>query len=163
MAEVCFMLGSNLGDRAMHIGFARGQLAVQAGKELRVSSVYESEPWGYEGSGWFLNQAMVCSTYLKPHELMAIALGIERRMGRVRKGEQGYADRTLDIDLIFINREIIHSPDLVIPHPRLALRRFVLIPLLEVAPGWIHPESGRTPAEMLELCRDTSEVKPCVF
>jgi 2-amino-4-hydroxy-6-hydroxymethyldihydropteridine diphosphokinase len=140
-------LGSNLGDRAGFLdrGFAsleRGGFSIR-----RRSSVYETEPVGFESQPWFLNAVVAGETRLPPRALFALAKQIEAACGRVATVPLG--PRTLDIDLLLYKGEVIEEPDLVVPHPRLRERRFVLVPLLEIAPGIRDPRDGCPLAEVL--------------
>jgi 2-amino-4-hydroxy-6-hydroxymethyldihydropteridine diphosphokinase len=143
-------LGSNLGDRRATLEGAIAALAASPGVDVRrVSSFRETEPvGGPPGQGTYLNAAAVLETRLDPVELLHILQAIETRFGRVRTVRWG--ERTLDLDLLLFDNRIIQSPELTVPHPRLADRRFVLEPLAEVAPDAIEPRTGRTVSELLE-------------
>jgi 2-amino-4-hydroxy-6-hydroxymethyldihydropteridine diphosphokinase len=150
-------LGSNLGDRAAALAGARRELA-HRGFELRAaSSPYETEPVGGPAQGWFLNQVLAGETSLSPRELLSVCLSIEDEMGRVRGAPND--PRTIDIDLLLYGDRIVDEPDLVLPHPRLHLRRFVLVPLAELAPDAVHPTLGLRAADLLKRCPDTSVVR----
>ena len=153
-------LGSNLGDRKQTLEEARRQLEVCCGTLERVSGLYETAPWGLTTQPDYLNQAILLHTPLSAHELLRQMQAIEDRLGRERK--QHWGPRTLDIDLLFFNREIIRDEHLQVPHPHLADRRFVLIPLVEIAPDWIHPENGKTCSMLLDQCTDSGIVKPYI-
>jgi 2-amino-4-hydroxy-6-hydroxymethyldihydropteridine diphosphokinase len=139
-------LGSNLGDRSAHLEAAVRGLAA-AGKVLRVSSFRETEPQGGPPQPRYLNGAVVLATDLAPRDLLAAALELERRAGRERTVRFG--PRTLDVDLLLCGDLLVREPDLVVPHPRLHERRFVLEPLAEIAPDWIVPGLHRTVRELL--------------
>ncbi len=156
--EVILLLGGNRGDRRMILQEALAQLGEQAGEIVAVSSLYDTEPWGFEDPVPFLNCAVMLRTSLSPEELLRVTQGIERAMGRERHGE-GYEGRTLDIDLLFFGERVIDTPDLQVPHPRLAERRFVLVPVAEIAAGTVHPVTGLTVGEMLERCADKKWVR----
>jgi len=148
MARSYLSLGSNLGDR--DINLRRAIDALQAGcvHALRVSPVYETEPVDYLDQEWFLNQIVECETSLPPRDVLALIAKTERALGRIRDVPKG--PRTIDIDILFYGAEIIDAPDLEIPHPRIAERRFVLAPLADLAPDLRHPVNGRTVRDMLE-------------
>jgi 2-amino-4-hydroxy-6-hydroxymethyldihydropteridine diphosphokinase len=138
-------LGSNLGDREGNL--ARALLLLSERLELQqVSSVYETEPVGYEEQPLFLNLACRISTRLSPRQLMRLIIGIETHMGRVRSFRN--APRSIDIDILFYDDAVLKTRHLTIPHPRLAERAFVLTPLGEIAPDLIHPEMNKTIAEL---------------
>ena len=121
-----------------------------------LSSVYESEPWGFV-SDLFWNQALIVESALQPDDILTLALEIENKMGRKRLSEN-YEARPIDIDLMFYDDLQIDSPRLTIPHPLIAQRRFMLVPLAEIAPEKIHPVTGLTIKEMLQICPDKLKV-----
>ena len=144
--------GSNEGDRLLHLQRAAGQLEKRAGVCLQRSQVYETAAWGIEDQPDFLNQALAISTDRPPFELLDILLGIEREMGRERRIKWG--QRLIDIDLLFYGCIRIHTSRLKVPHPYLQERNFVLQPLLEIAPDFVHPGFGVTIRELAELTKD---------
>ncbi|MDR3297614.1 MAG: 2-amino-4-hydroxy-6-hydroxymethyldihydropteridine diphosphokinase [Prevotellaceae bacterium] len=145
------LLGSNLGDRQRLLAQAC-ELMEQAGVRVeKRSSVHETKPWGFEAEQDFLNMAVQVQSSLPPHELLRATQRIEQQLGRVRHAaQQGYTSRTIDIDILLCGSQIIATPTLSIPHPRLHLRRFALAPLAEIAPELRHPVLGKTVREMLE-------------
>lgn len=140
-------LGSNLGDRAANLQAAMRALP-PAIYVLRSSSVYETEPWGFTEQPAFYNLALEAETKLKPRSLLARLKKIENSLGRTPTFRNG--PRLIDIDILFYGQEQIVLPGLVIPHPHLHERPFVLVPLVELAPGLVHPVLGVTSAELLQ-------------
>jgi len=151
-------LGSNLGDRKGNLLTARGLIEERTGILDRVSSLFETAPWGYESRNPFYNCCLAVSTFLKPLPLLDTLLGIEQQMGR-RRSNQGYSDRLIDVDILFYGDIAFSHPRLTLPHPSTPERLFVLVPLEEIAPELKDPVSGRTVREMLEFCSDPSSVK----
>jgi 2-amino-4-hydroxy-6-hydroxymethyldihydropteridine diphosphokinase len=156
MKEVFILAGSNLGDRKANLEFAVLSLAKE-GTVLKASSYYETEPLGFRDQPWFLNQAIELETLLTPTELLLSCQEIETSCGRIRAFPN--APRTLDLDILLYGNVVIGREDLIIPHPRLAERRFVLEPLAQIAPEFVHPVLGRSIQSLLEACPDPSEVR----
>lgn len=159
-AKIIYLsLGSNVGDRAAHLAAGIAALGVAGVRVTRQSSLYATEPVDFQTQSWFLNCVVEAETELMPRQLLRVVRDIERQHGRrpmVRSGP-----RTLDIDILFYGGAIVRARDLEIPHPRLAERRFVLVPLREIAPTLRHPLLRKTIAEMLADLRDTSQVRKC--
>ncbi|MFZ2287791.1 MAG: 2-amino-4-hydroxy-6-hydroxymethyldihydropteridine diphosphokinase [Bacteroidales bacterium] len=158
-SRVIVGLGSNLGDRFAALARAMEHIGEEAGEVIASSSVWETEPWGFEADDKFLNMVVVIDTLKKPQQLMQLFRSMEGRMGRRHSGGGKYESRIIDLDILLWEDRIISIPGLEVPHPRLADRRFVLEPLCEVAPEAVHPVTGLTVAEMLEMCPDKSEVR----
>jgi len=157
MNKAYLLIGGNEGDRFLHMQQARANIEHICGVIEQVSSVYLTGAWGKTDQPDFLNQALLINTSLGAQDLLQANLSIEKTMGRIRTVQN--APRIVDIDILFYNREIIATPDLVIPHPRIAERRFVLEPLNEIAADFVHPVSGKTVRELLRECTDTLPVK----
>lgn len=138
-------LGTNLGDRMVNLQQALGQLEPLA-QLLRTSRVFETPPWGYLDQPAFLNQVAEIETDLSPQELLDLVKGVEEHMGRVKSVLNG--PRLIDLDILFYDDLIIDLPGLKIPHPRMEGRGFVLLPMAELAPGFVHPQLNRTILEM---------------
>ena len=148
-------LGSNLGNRQWNLDKAI-ELLGQRVKIDKVSPVYETEPVGNTDQPRFLNLALEVSTRLEPAGLLMLAKGIELKMGRARNSSN--QPRPIDIDILTFGDRTVDTPDLVIPHPRMAERAFVLVPLAEIAPDLKHPQSGKTVHEMLAAVTETQGV-----
>ena len=147
-----------MGDRMANIRTARAHIINSIGKILLESSVYESEPWGFKAEQSFLNQVLLVETDLLPLELLEKCQQIENTMGRVRASDQ-YISRTMDIDILFYNSEIIEHPQLMVPHKRVHERMFTLYPLNEIAPDYMHPRLKKTVSRLFSECNDTSTVR----
>lgn len=156
--KAILLLGSNRGDRQRVLEEAVRRLGERAGEVTVLSSLYETEPWGFEDEVPFLNRAVALVTELSPQGLLQVTQGIEQEMGR-EKDHERYAARILDIDILFFGNRVIDTPPLQVPHPRMAERRFVLEPLAEIAGGLIHPVTGLTVREMLRRCEDKKKVE----
>jgi 2-amino-4-hydroxy-6-hydroxymethyldihydropteridine diphosphokinase len=164
-------LGSNLGDRAANIARAIEALGAHEVRVIKASSLYETEPVNVRGGGWFLNGAVKAETELMPRQLMQVLLEIERSLGRSRGCGTEASDkdhsqsnlkepRTIDIDILLFGSSVIDTPELRVPHPRMAERRFVLTPLAEIAPEVRHPILQQTISELLGGTSDRSQVRP---
>lgn len=170
MNTVYFSLGSNRGDRLEMLREAIRLLGVSAGHVTRVSSVFETPPWGFEDQTPFYNCAVEMLTALTPLEVLAATLATETKLGRVRgeeriaaTGKRVYHPRTIDIDILFYNHLMLHSDALIIPHPGIANRRFVLEPLNQICPDFVHPAFKKTVSDLLALCKDPSEISMLSF
>ena len=154
------LLGSNLGDREAILESAIDMIEERCGSVVLMSSLYESEPWGFETDDLFLNQAIGVETGLEPHDLLKELLQIEAELGRVRhENHEGYESRPVDLDVIYYDDMVIADEELIVPHPRLHQRRFVLAPLCEIAPDFIHPLFRESNRELLARCEDRLRVR----
>lgn len=144
-------IGTNLGDKGRNLRFAVGEIERLLGCRARKSSVYVTEPWGYQSDSPFFNIAIEVDTDLDGSRLLEVVRGVERAAGTGahRDGDGQYIDRLLDIDIIYLGSEVIDTETLSVPHPRMAERAFVLVPLAEVNPTWRHPLTGLTAGEMI--------------
>jgi 2-amino-4-hydroxy-6-hydroxymethyldihydropteridine diphosphokinase len=157
--ETAFVaLGSNLGERERNLERALAALGRRGVPTLRRSSLYLTEPVGGPPQDDFLNAVAEVATDLAPEELLEACLAVEREMGRVRAERNG--PRLIDLDLLLVGSAVRQGPRLVLPHPRMAERRFVLVPLCEIAPQALHPGLGLTVEEILARCPDRSRVAP---
>jgi 2-amino-4-hydroxy-6-hydroxymethyldihydropteridine diphosphokinase len=156
MNNVYLLIGGNMGDRMANLAAARDSINIECGRIISASSIYETEAWGYKEQNAFLNQALVIQTSLQANALMDAILKIEIALGRKREIPLG--PRIIDIDIIYYNDEIINSSTLTIPHPSMAQRKFVLMPLTEIAPNYRHPILLKTNEVLLKESGDSSVV-----
>lgn len=150
-------LGSNLGNRLANLQRGLFLVQQQVGKLVHISPVYENPSVGFEGDD-FLNCCAAIETNLKPEALLEAILGIEKVLGRTRTPKERYESRTLDIDIIYYGNEVIDSPSLQVPHPKMQDRRFVLRPLADIAPQLYHPILKKDSRNLLQECRDKSSM-----
>lgn len=155
--KVYILLGGNVGNRKSFLNKAIAQIKIQCGTVLKQSSIYETAAWGNTQQQAFLNQIIIIKTPLSPDELMQQLLQIENLLGRVRT--ERYAPRTIDLDILFYNGLIHLSKLVTVPHPAIAERRFVLVPLAEVSPRKQHPVYKKTVSSLLKDCTDGLSVK----
>ncbi len=162
MRETVFIgFGSNVGNRLDFCDRAVTLLSLLPHSEvIAVSPLYETEPisdHAHPGEGWFLNGVVQMQTDVTPKSLLMVCREIERSLGRDEDDRKG--PRTLDLDILFYGQRVIHDPDLVIPHPRLQHRRFVLAPMADLDPSWEHPVLHQTVGELLSRLTDTAVVR----
>ncbi|WP_020527449.1 2-amino-4-hydroxy-6-hydroxymethyldihydropteridine diphosphokinase [Flexithrix dorotheae] len=156
MATVYILLGTNLGNREENLDQAMLKIKETIGQVLQKSSVYETAAWGIEEQPAFYNQVLKVNTNLPPEVLLQKLLEIEVKMGRIRIKK--WFTRLIDIDILYYDQNLLESPDLTIPHKEIQNRKFTLIPLVEIAPDYIHPGYLKTNKELLNLCEDKLEV-----
>ena len=158
MIKLYLLLGGNLGDKQKVFSEARDSLNEQVGKIDTQSAIYETEPWGFESDDIFWNQALEISTKLSPEEVLRQTQQIELKLGRIRKINQ-YVSRMIDIDILFYDDQVINQENLIVPHPRIQERKFVLAPLNEIAPNLVHPVFQKNIRQLLDECQDSLKVK----
>jgi len=156
MNRAYLLIGGNMGDRKVNLQRACDEIERRCGAVLSRSSLYETAAWGVENQPDFYNQALLLETETAPESLMQTLLDIETFMGRVRTEHMG--PRVIDIDILFVEGQIIQTDILQSPHPRMAQRRFVLEPLAEIAPDAVDPLTHKTVATLLAECSDPLEV-----
>lgn len=154
MAIVYLGLGTNIGNRRGNLVKAAALLAERLGDILALSGFMETEPWGFDSENLFLNAAIKMETPLTPDELLSATQAIEREMGREKKSDGTYHDRVIDIDILLYDNRVIEHPGLIVPHPLMQERLFVVAPLAEIAPFERHPLLGRTFMELADSLRD---------
>ena len=158
MARVCLSLGSNLGPRETYLRKALQALDKELGSLVKCSSFYETLPWGFSSDSLFLNAAACFDTLLSPEEVLAVTQQIEKSLGRKEKSRQGqYADRCIDIDILLYDDKVMQTPDMILPHPHMAERMFVLEPLAEIMPHLLHPQLRKTILQLKEELAERSE------
>jgi len=159
MAIVYLSLGSNLGDR---LGYLQQSTSIlSAHKDINIvatSSFYETEPWQMGAENWFVNAVVQITTTLSPEALLEETQRIEVQLGRIKNSSEKYADRTIDIDLLFYNDLIMHTGELTIPHPLMHKRAFMLVPMLEIAQDFIHPLFKKSISDLYDELEDPEQV-----
>ncbi len=157
MNKAYILTGSNLGDKKKNLTTAYRFINEQCGTINKRSSIYETSAWGKTDQPDFLNQVLELNTSLTARQLIKKLQHIEQQMGRVR--HEKYGPRIIDLDILFFNNEQYQLPSLIIPHPEIQNRRFTLIPLMDIAPEFVHPVFQKTISELLKKCPDQLEVK----
>lgn len=157
MNKVYLLLGSNMGDPATLLATARKNISEQVGAIYRSSNIYQTAAWGKTDQPDFLNQVLVLTSALSAESCLETILHIEEKMGRIRTVKN--APRVIDIDILYFNKDLIELPHLVVPHPAIQDRRFVLIPLNEISPSFIHPKLKKNNHQLLLECKDPLNVK----
>ena len=157
MNTIYLLLGSNLKNPEQQLSNAIKHIGTEIGEIIKASSLYATAAWGNTNQPDFLNQLIVVYSNFSADFIMETILTIEENMGRIRT--QKNAPREIDIDILFFNNDIINLPELIIPHPLLQERKFVLIPLNEISPNFKHPIFLKTAQELLEMCTDSLNVQ----
>lgn len=149
MATIYLGLGTNLGDKEANLRTAIYKLQERIGKQVSLSSFYETAPWGFKSDHSFLNAAIGLKTNLSPIEVLHITQEIEKELGRTKKSVNGsYSDRLIDIDILLYDNLVLQTPELTVPHPLMTERDFVMKPLIEIAGNAIHPTLQKTLSEL---------------
>jgi len=161
MNKTYISLGSNRGNRTANLIRAMNLLSEWVGNVTKVSSLYETPPWKMVDKTDFYNQVLLLETMLPSTELIDTVILVESMMGRQRASSK-YEPRIIDIDILFFNEEIINTEELTVPHPLIKERRFVLEPMIEIAPEFIHPVLKKTMVQLLGECEDKSELRKLV-
>lgn len=151
------LLGGNMGDREHYLSLAREHIEKRCGKIHLRSSIYQTAAWGLQEQAAFLNQVVAIETALDAESLLTELLSIEKTIGRKRDAR--YGPRTIDLDILLFDEDVINTPSLTIPHPELQNRRFVLVPLAEVARFYLHPVLMKTVQQLLAECPDQLAVQ----
>jgi 2-amino-4-hydroxy-6-hydroxymethyldihydropteridine diphosphokinase len=162
MNRIYLGIGTNLGKREDNLKSAVEKIENIIGPVIQSSTVYETEPWGFRSEMEFLNLVIEVETKLNPSGLLGRLLMIESQMGRIRESGK-YSSRIIDIDILFYGKLIIEKKALTLPHPMMQERRFVLIPLCEIAPDFIHPVLKKDIKKILEECKDKGKVIKYIY
>ena len=158
MHKVFLGLGGNMGDKPKNFLRVRTLISERLGKIQLASSIYETPPWGFHSEHLFWNQVICIETKLEAEELLWRIKEIEEIFG-IKADDERYTDREMDIDILYFDEDYFEERDLIVPHPKIHERKFVLVPLVEIAPGFKHPLRRMTNLTMLENCRDHSIIR----
>jgi len=158
MHQVFLSVGGNIGNKRQNLQKVRMNIESRIGEVAGHSSVYETPPWGFSADDDFWNQVLLVKTELEPDELLSEIHTIEQLFGRKRKAGY-YMSREMDIDILYFDEITVSNDKLIIPHPHISERLFVLVPLVELVPGMIHPVLNQTNRQLLERCKDKSAIK----
>ncbi len=159
MHNVFLGIGGNTGNKQKNFEDVYAVIEKELGKIVEASSVYETPPWGFQSDDVFWNSVIEIESSFSPEELLQKIHSIENQFGRTRNMREGYSSRPIDIDILYFDDLYLETEELIIPHRRMHLRRFVLVPLNEIAPALKHPLLRLTSFEMLENCKDQSVIK----
>lgn len=157
MSKVYFSIGSNKGNRSQLINEAIDKIDISIGRVELKSSIYETQSWGFKSNN-FYNVCLLIESSLSVESIFNKILKIEKDMGRLKSGNK-YSDRCIDIDILFVEDIIVNNKNLIIPHPRLHLRKFVLTPMLDIAPDLIHPILNKSIKQLELECDDNDQPK----
>ncbi|UAY51443.1 2-amino-4-hydroxy-6-hydroxymethyldihydropteridine diphosphokinase [Ferruginibacter albus] len=157
MNRIYLLLGSNIGNSQQQLLKAIKLIEKNIGNVIRQSKLYQTAAWGNNDQPDFLNQVIIVATKQAPEKLIQTILAIEEKMGRVRTIKN--APRIIDIDILFFDKDIIQQKDLIVPHPEIQNRRFVLTPLNELSPNFKHPVIKKNIHQLLSICKDKLDVK----
>ncbi len=158
MKNIYILQGSNEGDRINILNQSLNSIGSTIGSISMISSLYESEPWGFQANQWFLNRVIMVKSDLEPLDVLERLMEIETQHGRTRIEDGIYHSRTLDLDILLIDDIILSLPNLTIPHPHFHKRRFTLLPLCEIIPDYIHPSLEKSILTLLNTCKDEGKV-----
>ena len=159
MHNVFLGIGGNIGNKQKNFAEVYAIIENQIGTVIKKSAIYETPPWGFRTNNVFWNSVIEIETPLSPEKLLGKIHSIEKQLGRQRNQQEGYSSRPMDIDILYFDELYIETEKLIIPHPRIQLRRFVLVPLNEIAPNFKHPLLRLTTLQLLENCKDESVIK----
>lgn len=157
MEQIFLGLGTNVAPKEVYLSAVKIAIEKEVGPIVQASSLYETAAWGKTDQSDFMNQVIEIRSQLSPIEVLDTVLAIEKKMGRVRV--EKWAERIIDIDLLFYGQEMIQTPRLIVPHPFISVRNFVLAPLVEIAPNFIHPIVQQSIAELYRECPDQLAVR----
>jgi len=157
MEQIFLGLGTNVAPKEAYLSEVKIAIEEEVGPIVRASSLYETAAWGKTDQSDFMNQVIEIRSQLSPIELLDTVLAIEKKMGRVRV--EKWAERIIDIDLLFYGQEMIQAPRLIVPHPFISVRNFVLAPLVEIAPDFIHPLAQQSISVLYQACPDQLGVR----
>lgn len=155
--QVFLLVGSNEGDRLTNLHVVKDEIKKSVGLVAEESAIYQTAAWGKTDQPDFYNQVLLLQTTISPEALLLHLQQIEKKLGRERKEKWGA--RIIDIDILYFGKTVLNTPDLLIPHPAIALRRFTLVPLVEIAPHFVHPVLKKTNLVLLQECVDVLAVK----